>query len=44
MKLEGVFVCVRCGGTLTDLTIVKVEGTVCKDEEACQLIRDMFNG
>jgi hypothetical protein len=39
MKLEGVLLCVRCGGELTDLKIADDEGTVCIDETACTLVQ-----
>jgi DNA-directed RNA polymerase subunit RPC12/RpoP len=40
MRLEGVFLCVRCGAELTELKIVREEGAVCEDEATCQLIRN----
>lgn len=39
VKLEGIFVCVRCGAELTELVVVKGEGTVCADTEACRFTR-----
>lgn len=44
MKLDGIFLCVRCHGTKTDLKIVKGEGTVCIDEEACEIVREVNPG
>lgn len=41
MRLDGIFQCVRCHGTKTDLTVVRGEGTVCTDEEACELVREL---
>lgn len=38
VRLEGVFVCVRCNGELTELKVVENEGTVCADEVACELV------
>lgn len=41
MQLIGIFQCVRCHATHTELTIVKGEGTVCEDVATCQQIREL---
>jgi hypothetical protein len=42
--LDGIFQCILCHGTKTDLRVVKNVGLVCIDEKACQLIREMDDG
>lgn len=43
MELAGLFQCVRCHGTQTELKVIPGEGTVCEDEAACEVVRALGN-